>query len=133
MEISLATIADSANVSREGKLNLSGIYDTIRATGFPAIHPIIVLAFRLRVTDEDSQKTVRIGIQLVHGESNMPLWTTSADLEVGTIPLGEIQHFDQIVQLVGVKFEEPGRYGFQIQLSGDRRCQEIPLRVVKSE
>jgi hypothetical protein len=133
MEISLAAIADSANVSREGKLNLSGVYDTIRAPDFPAIHPVMVLAFRLRVTHEDSQKTVSIGIELVHSESNVPLWTTTAELEMGAVPAGEIHHYDQIIQLVGVKFEEPGRYGFRIQITDDRRSHEIPLQVVKSE
>ena len=39
MEVKVALLADGANVSREGKLNLLGIFDTLFARSFPTTHP----------------------------------------------------------------------------------------------
>src|SRR6266516_902993 len=46
MEVKLALLADGANVSREGKLNLLGIFDTLFARSFPTTHPQMQLVIR---------------------------------------------------------------------------------------
>ena len=39
MDVTLAVLADHANVSDQGKLNILGIFDRILASNFPAVHP----------------------------------------------------------------------------------------------
>ena len=48
MEVDLAVIADAANVSQEGKLNILGVFDTIWAREFPFRHATMVLVVRVR-------------------------------------------------------------------------------------
>src|SRR5205809_6129421 len=38
MEIRYAVLADSVNISQEGKVNISGIFDQVNALNFPAGH-----------------------------------------------------------------------------------------------
>lgn len=53
MQVQLAVLADGANIAPPGKLNILGIFDTIFAGDFPAVHPYMVLALRLRLEYED--------------------------------------------------------------------------------
>ena len=46
MRVSLALLADYSNVSREGKLNILGIFDTIYAPRFPTTHAHLQLVVR---------------------------------------------------------------------------------------
>jgi hypothetical protein len=48
MQVPLALLADHANVSAEGKLNLMGAFDVINARRFPAVHAQMHLVFRIR-------------------------------------------------------------------------------------
>ena len=43
MDVSLARLADAANTSRDGKLNLLGIFDAIQA---PALRPSAIVGRR---------------------------------------------------------------------------------------
>ena len=43
MDITLAVCCVAANVSREGKLNLLGIFNSIHAAEFPCTHPHLAL------------------------------------------------------------------------------------------
>ena len=46
MHVKVALLADYSNVSREGKLNILGIFDTIYAPTFPTTHPHMQLVIR---------------------------------------------------------------------------------------
>lgn len=46
MEVSLALLADYANVTREGKLNLLGLFDRIDARAVPWVHPQMQLVLQ---------------------------------------------------------------------------------------
>ena len=48
MKIPMAFLADEANISQEGKLNVLGIFDRIAAAEFPVVHPRMVFAFRVQ-------------------------------------------------------------------------------------
>ena len=74
MEIKTAVLADTANVSQEGKLNITGIFNRIQSGSFPVTWPSMVLVVRLeahsseigshkitiQVTDEDGGKLVTV-------------------------------------------------------------------------
>ena len=62
MEVPLAVLADAANVSVEGKLNIFGIFNNISAGNFPALHPHmkLVVAFEADMAEADKVKEVEI-------------------------------------------------------------------------
>ena len=53
MKVNLALLADGANVSREGKLNILGIFDTIHAGKFPVVHAQMRLVVRLEASSAE--------------------------------------------------------------------------------
>ena len=63
MELSLALLADGANLSREGKLNLFGIFDTIFARTFPTTHPQMQLVLRFEARAEEAGQTHTVEVQ----------------------------------------------------------------------
>src|SRR6266516_3887748 len=67
MEVKLALLADGANVSREGKLNLLGIFDTLFARSFPTTHPQMQLVIRFEAAAQEAGSTRQVEIQLVGG------------------------------------------------------------------
>lgn len=64
MNVQVAVLADSANVAAGDKLNVMGVFDTIQTPAFPAAHPFMVLALRLRLDYEDGGKTHDLLISL---------------------------------------------------------------------
>ena len=78
MDVTLAVLCDAANVSREGKLNLLGIFNSIHAARFPAAHPHLALVLRveagvgeegtypleLKFVDEDGAVLFDVGGQI---------------------------------------------------------------------
>ena len=54
MKIPMALLADEANVSQEGKLNVLGVFDRIAAAGFPTVHPKMVFVFRVQAEYADA-------------------------------------------------------------------------------
>jgi len=50
MEVVLAVLADYANVSQEGKLNIMGIFDIISSEKFPTFHPEMKLVVQFEAS-----------------------------------------------------------------------------------
>src|SRR5690606_8885529 len=48
MKIPVALLADEANISQEGKLNIPGASDRRSAARFPTLQPRVVFVFRLQ-------------------------------------------------------------------------------------
>ena len=73
IKIPLAVIADSANVSQEGKLNILGIFQNIGANNVPATHPQIslILTFQGERGDANSEHPIKIQMVSADGEVMM--------------------------------------------------------------
>lgn len=117
MEIKTAVLADAANVSQEGKLNITGIFTRLSGETFPLMHPSMVLvivfgyhtseagdhAFTLNIADEDGKKIAGAGggFKLQRPPSHqLP-------------PTGQF-----LLPLAMVTFPEPGVYSFDILIDG---------------
>src|SRR5881628_58731 len=99
MEVKLALLADGANVSREGKLNLLGIFDTLFARSFPTTHPQMQLVIRFEAAAQEAGSTRQDAIRM-----------------------------DHVLTLNHVQFESPGRYRFDVLVDG-RVAAAVPLQV----
>ena len=115
MEVKLAALADSANLSQEGKLNVLGIFNKVGAHSFPAQHPgsafIIVLEahpteagqheVEVLFVDEDGQVQMKAGITVEFPRPEDPLRPMHANLimPIPMLPLPSegVYRFDILV------------------------------------
>ena len=81
MEISLALLADAANVSQQGKLNILGVFDQLRCSQFPCSHPTMVLVLQLHAGPAEYDEQKEIIIRLVD-EDGRRLLEVKANLTV---------------------------------------------------
>jgi hypothetical protein len=130
MQIPLALLADYANISAEGKLNLMGAFDVISARQFPAVHPQMHLVFRIEANPAEAGPTRKLEIKLM-AEDGQSLLSLEAELRLEAkrpTPLGEMLQSNHIIGLQAVRFEKPGTYQFAILINGDIKAT-VPLKV----
>lgn len=132
MEIRFATVADTANVSREGKLNITGMFTTIWAAHDPPVHwPSMDLVI---ILETDASEV---------GEHSLEIKFVDADGEVlqtqgGTFdaPQPSTPGFPQRIQFVlsyrGLEFPRFGDYAFDIFID-DRYGDTVFLHVKSRE
>jgi hypothetical protein len=127
VRVKVALLADYSNVSREGKLNILGIFDTIYAPTFPTTHAHMQLVIRFEGGPEEAGTTRQLEIQF-QAQDGAVLFRLPGTLGVQRGEVGELVRADHILTLNNVTFEHPGRYAFQIVLDG-RAEATVPLRV----
>ena len=130
MRIPLAVLADEANVSQEGKLNLMGIFDRIAAAEFPVVHPKMVFAFRVEAEYGDAGRTFPVHVAM-EAEDGSELFHAEGEIMAPGVPHGEFSTANQIFALVGVQFPAPGVYRFTVRV-GDSARAEAPFLVQHS-
>ena len=128
MDVKLSVLADFASISREGKLNIMGIFDEINAQQLPLALPIfyVVVSYSTRATEFESDKNVEIALQTEDGNILVRLQQpihVARPQRPGT--RGTV---NQVHALVGLPFQTPGSYEFVISVDG-RPEGSIPLRV----
>lgn len=120
MDVPLAVLADAANISQEGNLNILGIFNEIRAASFPAVHPGAVLVVQLRAKRSEQGENVRVVIRLMDEDRVL------ADV-TGQFPVpepggkGDIK-INQLFRLQGLPLERAGEYAFHILVNGDEKA-----------
>lgn len=132
MEVTLAALADAANISREGKLNLTGIFDSIAARSFPTTHAAMSFAFRLKAEYGDKNSKRRLQVNLIDQDAKV-LWGAAAEIQIGDIAPGQFTQVNQVVNLAGVTFPAPGRYRFRIRMKGVDAPVDTVFQVVKAK
>jgi hypothetical protein len=120
-------LADEANISQEGKLNVLGVFDRIAAGTFPVMHPRMVFAFRVQAEFADSGQSFAVQVRLLD-EDNAVLFDASGEIAAPIVPPGEFVTANQVFTLVGVQFPHPGLYRFVVTLAGEE-AHETPFLV----
>lgn len=128
MKIPVAFLADEANVSQEGKLNVLGIFDRISASAFPITHPRMVFAFRVQAEYPDSGRPFPVRVRLMDEDGGI-LFEASGEIGAPQVKPGEFMTANQIFTLVGTRFPQAGSYKFVVNL-GDEEPHETPFMVV---
>lgn len=123
----MAVLADEANVSQEGKLNLLGIFDRIAAADFPVAHPKLVFAFRVEAEFVDSGRTFPVRVTL-EDEDGGVLFEAAGELLAPPVAPGEYSTSNQLFSIVGLQFPRAGMYRFVVRL-GEAPPHETPLLV----
>jgi hypothetical protein len=130
LRIPMAFLADEANVSQEGKLNVLGIFDRIAAAEFPVVHPRMVFAFRVQAEYADAGQNLVVRVRMVDEDGGV-MFEANGEISPPSVPPGEFATANQVFTLVGVQFPHPGSYKFIVNL-GDLDPHETPFTVARA-
>ena len=118
-------VADTAiREQGTGKVSLIGIFDHIRAVGFPVSHGQLVVY--ARITDAEGHYEFRL--QLVRLDDDLAIGEGVVQAEVSDRLAARAVIFD----LRGLRFECSGRYEFRLQANG-RYVGGCPFAVVQMQ
>jgi hypothetical protein len=118
MKVPLAFVADEANLSQEGKLNVLGMFDRVQAMEFPVVHPKMVFAFRVEAEPGDAERPFSVAVRLVDGVGEV-LFEAAGEMVVPRLPPGETFSANQVFSLVGIQFPRADTYRFVVQIAGE--------------
>jgi hypothetical protein len=121
MDVTLAVLADYANVSQDGKLNIMGIFQEVNPPALPFQLPqmFLVVSFEAGPAEFGSLKDVRIALLDSDGDEMLAL---EGQAEVPRPPRpGRRTYINQVLGLNGVAFPRPGDYEFSILIAGETR------------
>lgn len=128
MEVKLAVLADYANVSQDGKLNIMGIFQEINAPSlpFPLPQMYLVLTFEAGPAEFGSEKQLRVVLVDSDGNERMSL---EGQVKVPR-PLrrGAPAYINEAIGLAGVPFDKAGDYHFAVLVGGETK-ETVPLHV----
>lgn len=113
----MAVLCDAANVSREGKLNVLGIFGALRGLKFPHVHPSMTLVVALEATWTERGGHA-VDIRLVDADGGELLKLDGRVNVQGERP-GRPILTQAVLQLHNIAFPHPGTYTVDILV--DRR------------
>lgn len=129
MDVTLALVADAANVTSDGKLNILGVFNALGAASFPVVHPQMALVLRFEATRAEEGKTRQIELQLSDSDGQK-LFKIGAQLVVPAAPPGAPIRLNHILMLNNVQFAKAGDYVINV-LVGDDQKAAIDLKIVE--
>jgi len=130
MQVPFAVIADGANISREGKLNILGMFDTIYARAFPVTHAEMKLVLRIEAAPSEAGKKHLVEIKLVD-EAGQSVLGMKATVVPRPAPHGRTLRMDQVLSLRNVTFKKPGKYFFSVLIDDEQKAA-VGLRVAEA-
>ena len=82
MEAIHLMLADSANISREGKLNVLGIFNRIMSSSFPTVHPQMYVIAELAASPAEYETEREIRIKILDSDAQTIILDWSRKLKV---------------------------------------------------
>ena len=117
MIVRMALLADYANVSREGKLNVLGIFHNLNTASLPAQHPMMQLVLMLEGHTGDVDREQQIEIRLM-APSGKDVFKMEGAFVVGAAGDGStVIRSQQILSIAGLTFTEEGGHIFYVYLN----------------
>jgi hypothetical protein len=129
MELDFAVVADAANVSQEGKLNILGIFDTIWGREFPVRHASMVFVLRVKA-DFTDQGDHTLEVRLIDADGKQ-LFRAEGPMQVPSGAPGRPVKPHVILGLSGVSFAVAGDYSFEVIIDG-HHLRSVPLHVMQA-
>lgn len=123
MMLRYALLADFANATQEGKVNVMGIFDRLFAQSFPAVHRQLFLVTSIETEAEDEGHTRDIHLQLINADG-ITLTELRGQINFG---VGK-QIFNQIHVFQDLRFETAGAYQFNVIFEG-RMVKTVDLEL----
>ena len=121
MYVAFALLADAANVALDGKLNILGVFDVVRAASFPTVLPRVHLVARLKAQVADVRPH-RIGLQ-VTGPGGATILTAEIELTIHPLPAGVAEVDIPLVQAIDLQLQRPGPHAVLLMIDGQVAAQ----------
>lgn len=118
MKVKMALLADYANIALGGKLNVLGIFSSIYAQSFPAVHPQMQLIFMWEASRGESGRVKQIEIELWDSDGKK-MGSLGAEFKVPDGVPGKKIHGSEIIPFSNIAFPKAGMYEFKIFINGD--------------
>lgn len=132
MDVTLAALADSANISQEGKLNILGEFNQIYASSLPVQHSAMSLVLRLEAGPVEYGQEKHIEIRLVDADGNSVLDVGTATVSVPNAGPGKRARLVTVLNIQNTLLEGYGDYAFVVLVNGDEKAT-VPLELVPLE
>ncbi len=124
MKVPLAVLADSANVSQEGKLNIMGIFTQINAQSLPLRYPHMTLVFTLEAQVPEGGRQHQAVINCMD-EDGGKLFEANATIDVDIKDPGKPATINQIINFQMMEFRREGDYSFNILVNNELKRSVI--------
>lgn len=130
----LVALADAANVSMEGKLNLLGEFDLINAKSLPFTWPKMVFVAKLKSSEADLGKH-SIQLRVLDEDMQLVAMVMEGGLEIPENSNPGIESGLPIIVPINLaKFERTGTYTFQLVLDEQVACEaQLHVRLTPVE
>ena len=131
MDIQIASLCDFA-ADYQGKLVVTGVFDTLAARALPVVHPHCALALRFCFTPEDAGRH-KLSITIIDEDgnaldpNNMPI---EPEFDVALPNNVPFLTRNLILNLQGLRFPHAGIYSVDIGCDGEV-LSRIPLRILQ--
>lgn len=130
MRTQIAAVADFSSITREGKLNVLGIFGQILALDVPAIHNAMSVVFQIEY-EADEKGMRNLDFKLVD-QDHRQLVGITGKIEFPPLADGMIDgNFPLKIDLNQTVFPEFGEYQFVLSIDDDVHVAKIPFRVAK--
>ncbi len=128
MNLDIAVLADAANVSREGKLNICGIFRNIFGPQLPVVWPSMVLAMQVTLNASEKGKAHTLGLLLVDPTNKPVQQFPDVQFEVPGDAPGAFFTLPFVLNLSNMVFPALGVYRFALSLDGTS-AGTLPIEV----
>ena len=127
MDVSLAVLADYANISTDGKLNVMGIFDSISAYSFPTVllQMRLVVKFRFNLAEHGTTRLAKFVLMDADGHEIGSLGQTMQVPQEGSLN----PEVALLVDFRGIPFAAPGDYQIEVLVDNDHKYT-LPLHAV---
>lgn len=128
MNVTLAVLADYANTSKEGKLNILGVFSEINPPVLPWNLPQMYLVVSMEAEPSEAGIEMPFSTLLWDGDGKEILSIEQKIIVPQPSRPGAHTTINNIIALAGVPFNKPGEYAFYIRVAGEQKRQ-IAFRV----
>jgi hypothetical protein len=130
MDVAFALLADAANVSREGKLNILGAFDRIHGSKFPLTWPRMVLVTRFVASAAEYGQEKALEIVTLDADGKR-LGGATGKMRIPQGQAGRQLKINHVLPMT-VTFPAPGTYSVEILVNGEPKAA-VPLDVAQRQ
>jgi hypothetical protein len=131
MRLLLLLAADYANVSREGKLNVMGIFNEVNSPDFPARHASMHLIVKLAAELGEYGQSRDLSVVLFDADGTS-LLNYAHPIQIPKGERGRRPEVNAILEFKDIVFPKPGPYQFVVLVDRDQKG-ELTIYANKTE
>ncbi len=129
MQLEFAFLADSAQVSSDGKLFvLGGGIDRIFSQQFPTTHPYMSLVLKIQLHSAECDREHGLEVELWDPDGNPIGGKVAGNFSTPRPPGGQPSFVQLVMNVLNTEFRVAGDYAFQVVVDG-QLLKTLPLHL----